>query len=179
MDEKHNVPAAGEEVIFDEVKTTPEPQTEVPVAAPEPETPTPAPEAEIPPVEPQTEIPVVEQPQMNNQYQQTPPPMNNQQQYQQTPPPVNNQYQQVPPNATPIEPDTTPMTMGNWLVTMLLLCIPCVNIVLLFVWAFGDKTGNVNRKNFAKAQLVIMGVVLAIYLLLFIIMGVAIGVSLS
>ena len=38
------------------------------------------------------------------------------------------------------------MTTGEWVVTLLLLGIPCVNIIMLFVWAFGN--GNENRKNY-------------------------------
>jgi len=58
---------------------------------------------------------------------------------------------------------TTPMTFGDWVVTLLLLMIPVVNLVLLFVWAFSSET-NLNKKNFAKAQLIFMavGIVLSI-----------------
>ena len=60
--------------------------------------------------------------------------------------------------------DTSPMTMGDWLLTLLAAMIPCVGIVLYFVWAF-SKTTNVNRRNFCRAQLIMMGVVLVIYLI--------------
>ena len=60
--------------------------------------------------------------------------------------------------------DTSPMTMGDWLLTLLASMIPCVGIVLYFVWAF-SKTTNVNRRNFCRAQLIMMGVVLVIYLI--------------
>ena len=32
------------------------------------------------------------------------------------------------------------VTVGNWMLTFLLMCIPLVNLIMLFVWAFG---GNV------------------------------------
>ncbi|MCI8885939.1 MAG: hypothetical protein HFG87_08170 [Dorea sp.] len=60
--------------------------------------------------------------------------------------------------------DTSPMTMGDWLLTLLAAMIPCVGIVLYFVWAF-SKTTNVNRRNYCRAQLIMMGVVLVIYLI--------------
>jgi len=55
------------------------------------------------------------------------------------------------------------MSVGSYLGTLLLLCIPVANIVLLFVWAFGSE-GNPNRRNFARANLilVLIGVVLSI-----------------
>ena len=54
--------------------------------------------------------------------------------------------------------------LGDWLLTLLAAMIPCVGIVLYFVWAF-SKTTNVNRRNFCRAQLIMMGVVLVIYLI--------------
>lgn len=53
--------------------------------------------------------------------------------------------------------DTAPMSMGEWVLTLLLMAIPCVNIVLCCVWAFG-KNGNVNRRNFCRAELIFIGI---------------------
>lgn len=77
-----------------------------------------------------------------------------------------NQYNQM------YEPgqDTSPMSMGDWLLTLLAAMIPCVGIILYFVWAF-SRTTNVNRRNFCRAQLVIMGVMLAIYIIFFVLFG--------
>ena len=44
-----------------------------------------------------------------------------------------------------------PMSVKDWLVTLLLMAIPVVGIVLLFVYAFGDNE-NINKQNWAKAQ---------------------------
>lgn len=66
--------------------------------------------------------------------------------------------------------DTSPMSMGDWMLTLLAAMIPCVGIVLYFVWAF-SKTTNVNRRNFCRAQLIIMGVVLVIYLIFIALFG--------
>lgn len=56
------------------------------------------------------------------------------------------------------------MTTGEWVVTLLLLGIPCVNIIMLFVWAFGN--GNENRKNYCRATLIWMLVGIGISLIL-------------
>ncbi len=69
--------------------------------------------------------------------------------------------------------DSSPMTMGDWILTLLAAMIPCVGIVLYFVWAF-SKTTNINRRNFCRAQLVIMGIVFAIYLIFIVLFGTAI-----
>ncbi|MEG1909900.1 MAG: hypothetical protein RR190_02910 [Bacteroidales bacterium] len=52
-----------------------------------------------------------------------------------------------------------PMTMGNWLITLLLMAIPLVNFILLFIWAFGTNT-NTSKSNWAKASLVLMAICL-------------------
>ncbi len=65
-----------------------------------------------------------------------------------------------------------PMTVGQWVGTMLLLAIPLVNIILLFVWAFGSGT-NTNKKNYCRATLIIAAVVIAIYVVILLIFGAA------
>lgn len=49
--------------------------------------------------------------------------------------------------------DNSVMSMGDWLITVLALLIPCAGIILYFVWAFG-KNGNVNRRNYCRAYLI-------------------------
>ena len=55
------------------------------------------------------------------------------------------------------------MTVGNWIVTMLLMLIPIANIVLVFLWAFGSEV-NPSKKTYFQAQLIfaIIGIVLSI-----------------
>lgn len=68
--------------------------------------------------------------------------------------------------------DTSPMSMGDWLLTILVSMIPCAGLVLYIVWAFG-KTGNINRRNFCRANLIIMACVFVLYLILMLVFGVA------
>lgn len=53
------------------------------------------------------------------------------------------------------------MTTGAWLIFMLLMAIPIVNIVLIIIILL-DRTYNRSLRNFIKAQLVfvILGIVL-------------------
>jgi hypothetical protein len=68
-----------------------------------------------------------------------------------------------------------PVTVGDWMITYLLLSIPIVNIILIFVWAFGNNT-PVSKANWAKASLIwsLIGIVLSIifYVILFLVIGV-------
>lgn len=52
--------------------------------------------------------------------------------------------------------DTSPMSFGDWLLTLLVMIIPC-GFFLYIYWAF-SKTGNLNRRNFSRAYLVILAV---------------------
>lgn len=79
-----------------------------------------------------------------------------------------------PPEA-PLNPaDERPMSVKDWILTLLVLCLPCVNIIMMFVWGLGSN-GNVNRKNYAKAALIIWAVLFALYLLISLIAGISIA----
>ena len=58
---------------------------------------------------------------------------------------------------------TTQVSVGEWILTMLIMVIPLVNLIMLFVWAFGGNT-NPNKANWAKASLIwmVIGIALAI-----------------
>ena len=59
-----------------------------------------------------------------------------------------------------------PLSMGEWLVTLLILTfVPCVNIVMMFVWGFGN--GNVNRKRFCQAYLIICAIMVVLMIILY------------
>lgn len=57
-----------------------------------------------------------------------------------------------------------PMSVKDWLVTMLLMAIPVVGIVLLFVYAFGSNE-NINKQNWAKAQLLLAAIILGLVII--------------
>jgi uncharacterized Zn finger protein (UPF0148 family) len=65
-----------------------------------------------------------------------------------------------------------PMTMGQFMGTLLLGCIPIAGFVLFIVWAFSSDI-NVNKKNFCRAyllvQLILIAVVVVIYIIMFIV----------
>ena len=66
-----------------------------------------------------------------------------------------------------------PISMGEWLITMLLMLIPCVNIVLMFVWAFSSKEKK-SKSNYFKAALIFTAIVIVLYMILIALFGVAI-----
>ena len=90
----------------------------------------------------------------------------------------NGNYQQYPYNnyngnyQVPYQQDSPldleePMKVSEWLITFLIMLIPCVNIVMVFVWAFGS-TEKKSKSNYFKASLIFFGIILALYLVLII-----------
>lgn len=70
-----------------------------------------------------------------------------------------------------------PVSKGEWALCYFLMMIPCVGLIMMFVWAF-SKTEKQSKSNFFKVQLIFMGVIFVLYLLLFLFalgMGVAMG----
>lgn len=49
------------------------------------------------------------------------------------------------------------MTVGNWMVTMLICAIPVAGIIFLFLWAFG-KGATLTKRNFSRAMLIFMAI---------------------
>ena len=59
-----------------------------------------------------------------------------------------------------------PMSVKDWLVTLLIIAIPLVGLIMLFVYAFGNNE-NVNKQNWAKAQLIMLAIVFALIIFFF------------
>lgn len=61
-----------------------------------------------------------------------------------------------------------PMSVKEWIVTMLIMFIPFAAFVMPFVWAFGSSAKK-SKSNYFKAMLIIMGIFIALYIVLLII----------
>jgi hypothetical protein len=72
--------------------------------------------------------------------------------------------QPIPQSPITYDPDA-PLSMGQFLGMMLLTCIPVVGLVLLLVWAFSGSS-NENKKNFARAELIMAIIVTVLWLIL-------------
>ncbi len=47
------------------------------------------------------------------------------------------------------------MSVVDWIIVLILMAIPLVNLIVLCIWAFGGSTPLV-KANFAKAALIMM-----------------------
>lgn len=65
--------------------------------------------------------------------------------------------------------DPRVMTVGDWMITLLVLYLPLINIIMYIVWAL-DNNGNPNRRNFCRASLLWFAIMMAISIVIFVIM---------
>lgn len=86
------------------------------------------------------------------------------------------QAQQQQAYYTEVEPPRgtryAPMTIGMYIGTFFLMCIPVANFILLIVWAAGG-TVNQSKRNLARAALILYG----IGIVLGIVLAIAFGTS--
>lgn len=63
--------------------------------------------------------------------------------------------------------ENKPVSVGEWIITFILVAIPVVNLVMLLVWAFGSST-HPSKKTYSQAALLVgvVAVVLAVVLML-------------
>lgn len=66
-----------------------------------------------------------------------------------------------------------PVSFGDWMVTLLIiLFVPCVNLIMLCVWAFGSNTKK-SKANFAKAALVWTLIYVVVCIVMVVVFGAA------
>ncbi len=66
--------------------------------------------------------------------------------------------------------ESSPLSAGDYVVMFILFSIPVVNLVLALIWGFGSNV-NLNRKNFAKAILILWLVMLILGILSGLVIG--------
>jgi len=65
-----------------------------------------------------------------------------------------------------------PMSVGDWILTLMLTAIPLIYIIMLFVWVFNKNT-HPSKVNFAKANLIMIALVIGIFTVIFAIKSIA------
>ena len=67
--------------------------------------------------------------------------------------------------------DTAPvMTVTDWIIVMLLMCVPILNIILIVIWALDSNT-NPSKRNWAKAYLIVIAVMFVVAIAVIISLG--------
>ena len=84
----------------------------------------------------------------------------------QTPPPYHGQPQYQQPYGMPYNMgDNTPLGVVQYIIMMILQAIPLVGLIAMIIWAIGGQGSNVNRRNYARAYLVIQLISIVISIL--------------
>jgi len=68
----------------------------------------------------------------------------------------------------------TPMTIGDWLITLIITYIPFVGLIMLFVWAFGDGA-HPSKKTWAQAVLIMVAISIILAIVFFGLLASVIG----
>ncbi len=94
-----------------------------------------------------------------------------------------NQYSQPYRQPTYVAPADPPMTLGQWVGTILLTqCLGIISIILLFVWGFSNDV-PLAKKNYCRAMLIFeaiaLGVVILIMIFMFSIVATGAGLGMS
>jgi fatty acid desaturase len=69
------------------------------------------------------------------------------------------------------DPQENVVTVKDWLLVMLLMSIPFVNLIMPFVWAFGGGDIPESKKNWAKAMLLWALIIIGLYIVLLVVFG--------
>ncbi len=64
------------------------------------------------------------------------------------------------------------ISVGDWLITIIITAIPLVGIIMLFVWAFSSNT-NPSKSNWAKATLIMIAIAIVLSIIFMAIFGAA------
>lgn len=58
------------------------------------------------------------------------------------------------------------MSTKDWVISIIITCIPVVGFIMLIIWAFSSNDINQNKKNWAKGFLIVqvIGIILVILL---------------
>lgn len=65
----------------------------------------------------------------------------------------NGNYRQMPPEYYSGTEDSSPVSTGEWILTLFITGIPCIGIIFLIFWAV-DQTQNKNIRSYCRAQLI-------------------------
>lgn len=57
------------------------------------------------------------------------------------------------------------MSLGDWIITLIVLAIPVVGFIMMLVWGFSKST-NPNKANYCKAALIFMLIAIVLFMLL-------------
>lgn len=64
------------------------------------------------------------------------------------------------------------ISVKEWVINLIIMCIPIVNIVFLFIWGFGQDDINETKKNWARAGLILIAIGICLTIIFYIILAI-------
>lgn len=74
-------------------------------------------------------------------------------------------YNNMPPYADSQLELEEPVKVSEWILSLVLMMLPCVNIIMMFIWAFSN-TEKKSKSNFFKAALIMYGIMAVLMVML-------------
>lgn len=74
------------------------------------------------------------------------------------------------PQSAVSDKDLKTLSVGEWMLVILVFLLPVINIIVMAVWAFSSK-GNVHRRNLSRASLLWIIILLIAYVVAMAIAG--------
>lgn len=68
--------------------------------------------------------------------------------------------------------ENKPVSVGDWLLTLILLAIPVVNLVMLIYWAVSSTT-NPSKQNYARATFILGAIAILLVVIVAVLGGLA------
>lgn len=70
----------------------------------------------------------------------------------------------------PKEFQKPPISLGEWIISVIITKLPLIGFIMLIVWAV-DKNTDVNKSNWAKSELIVKLIGFAIFVIIISIIG--------
>jgi heme/copper-type cytochrome/quinol oxidase subunit 2 len=71
-----------------------------------------------------------------------------------------------------LAPRDSTVSLGDWIITLIVLAIPIVGLIMLFVWGFSGDS-NPSKRNYCRAVLIFWLIALVLFILFMVLFGAA------
>lgn len=66
--------------------------------------------------------------------------------------------------------ESAPVSLGDWILTLIVLAIPIVGLVMMFVWGFSSGT-HPSKRNYCRALLIFLLIAIILWILFMMLFG--------
>lgn len=63
------------------------------------------------------------------------------------------------------------MSLKEWIISIIITCIPVIGFIMLIIWAFASDNINRNKKNWARGFLIVQVIGIVLVILLYVLLA--------